>query len=141
MHVSAQGLTECVNMLMRMGADVNRRDVNGFTALTLATLNNHITCVESLITAGADVNIKDLLGQTALIYAVNKGHFECVTELLKGGADGNSSLHWVVDNGKTALLDLLVLAGADVNSLDKDGVMPLMKAVNNGHIETVQRFY
>lgn len=50
------GQSEAVDLLIRMGADVNARDKNGSTALHVAAFVGHPEAAESLIAAGADVS-------------------------------------------------------------------------------------
>ena len=45
-----------VAALLRLGADVNARDLRGDTALHLASMNGHGNCVITLLDAGANVN-------------------------------------------------------------------------------------
>ena len=61
-------------MLLRAGADVAAKNVNGYTALLLAALQGHEGVVSILVEAGADLSCKDTDGNTALDVAVERGH-------------------------------------------------------------------
>lgn len=64
--------TEPSKLLIKYGADVNFRDINGETALHVAFgLNNKM--IKHLVKAGADVNAKNNRGRTALEDAVIEG--------------------------------------------------------------------
>lgn len=55
-----------LELLIAKGANVNHKDVYGFTALHLAALDGLAQCVEMLIFYGADVTTKSKKGTTAL---------------------------------------------------------------------------
>jgi len=47
-----------------LGADIHRRNNDGYTALHLAARQNHGDIVHDLLNFGADQNIKNLFGKT-----------------------------------------------------------------------------
>ena len=53
---------------LKGGADINKPDESGLTALEQAILDANINAVEFCIKQGADVNIRDDSGKTALWY-------------------------------------------------------------------------
>ena len=81
------GDIERAKSLIDAGADVNARDIDGWTPLMYAALNGHTEIVELLIESGADVNAEDNNGQTVLMFATRGGHTEIVEILIKAGAD------------------------------------------------------
>ncbi|KAL7661604.1 hypothetical protein ACMYSQ_000992 [Aspergillus niger] len=87
-------------LVLMKGADVNRQDSDGRTALIYSSQHTtSIPCVLSLLECGAELNSQDNRGSTALIYAALWGQEEKVNLLLESGADWN-----VRDNeGQTAL--------------------------------------
>ena len=103
----------CVEVLLRAGADVNKTDPYGFTALMAAaqTTGDDSYYLKRLIQFGADVNAEDRRGETALMYACNGDYPNKVGSLVK--------------------------AGADINLARKDGRTALMKASSAGHLNTV----
>jgi len=109
-----------VTILVKAGADVNRRDMNGETILLYAVTNIYdpsVYMVNTLIDLGVDVNVHDKEeGKTPLMHAVEGGHYLCAKTLLERGANPNAR-----DNsGNTALM---VAAGHD----DVDMVTLLLK--------------
>ena len=66
-HVSARdGDLAGVQALLDIGADVNAKDVEGWTPLHYSARNGHEEIVELLISGGADVNVKDESEETAV---------------------------------------------------------------------------
>ena len=70
---SYHGYAECVDVLIRHGADIDVRDYDGMTPLMLACRRGHLKCAELLMKAGANPNIKNDLMFTAKDYCIGKG--------------------------------------------------------------------
>jgi ankyrin repeat protein len=132
------------------GADVNKTNKNGSTALYCAASLDRVEIVAQLLKAGADVNKARADGWTALYLAAIHGHVEIVAQLLAAGADVNQAN----SKGETALyiaakydyLDVvqqLLAAGADVNKVCTSGSYPgstaLYIAAIEGNIKTVEQ--
>ena len=101
---------EAVKEFLAAGADVNVKDMRGFTPLHWASISAHKEAVELLIANGADVNAK---------------------------GDGESTpLHYAAFNGHKEMVELLIASGADVNAKDKHGQTPLDRAIIHNHPET-----
>jgi ankyrin repeat protein len=61
---------EIITILLENGADVNKADEKGTTALHYATMFNNVEIAEKLINAGAKANMKDSSGKTAYDHAL-----------------------------------------------------------------------
>ena len=105
------GNIEAVKQHLAKGADVNAKDIDGWTPLRKAALNGHKEIVELLINKGADVNAKD--------------------------EDGSIPLHGAAFWGLKEVAELLIANGADVNAKDRGGFMPLDEAIINENTEIV----
>ncbi|CAM9667156.1 unnamed protein product [Ectocarpus sp. 8 AP-2014] len=127
------GCPEAVRALVRLGADANRADCCGYTALFFAKDKE---VVDMLLAAGADVNARAEDGITPLMHACFHTDIEVARALLESGADPNL---WD-DEGRTvlsvicselcdfvvAMLDLLLRSGADERIADSDhGRLPV----------------
>ena len=93
------------------GADVNKADARGITALGLAVGYNKVPLVKVLIEGGADVSRTDAKGSTVLHYAAGNGSASspvfaiclvfmgllhtCLTAMLAMWATQQQSLCWV----------------------------------------------
>ena len=110
---------------------MNRRDVNGDTALHLAASRGHIEVARALLQAGANARKSNNNGQTPLHLATMKGHLEIVRALLEAGAGADvrksdeSGMHPIYSACVRKDLEMfraLVEAGGDVNRFDsRDG--------------------
>ena len=141
MLAACRGQTDQVNVLLEAGADVNKSNSRGETALMLVTsylwnsVPSHLKfdIMKALLRAGADVNKVDDTGETALMSTVSYGHAGMVNALLEAGADvnksnssGETALMSAIDFGNAESINLLLKAGADVNIADDSGRTPLM---------------
>jgi ankyrin repeat protein len=147
-----------LDLLAERGADVNRADVQGRTALTRIIRNNcngNHNVLRKLLALGADPNRKNPQGQSPLMllveqtiarYAkIDKEQFEArrqeaavvVDIFLQAGADANaidnegrSVLMYALKGGaRPEVLEKLVKAGANVNAADNEGTSVLLLAL------------
>lgn len=81
------GRSSTVAVLAELGADVNARDNDDRTALTLATWENHKETVAMLIQKGANINARSNGGMTALHNAAMRGHVEVARLLVEANAN------------------------------------------------------
>jgi ankyrin repeat protein len=78
--------------------------------------------------------------------AARQGDLETVRELLRAGedvnaaqGDGMSALHWAAEHGDAAMVEALVFAGAELQSVTRIGAYtPLHIASRNGKVEAAQ---
>jgi ankyrin repeat protein len=103
-----------VKELIKAGADLNRKDNGGQTALIAATSRRHQTIARDLIEAGADLNAFDNCGNTALMEAAKNGDQLIVETLLRSGAnkklinaEGKTAMDYAIEKGSEEVIRLL----------------------------------
>ena len=91
----SRGNIECMEILIKAGATINKLDHEGL--LRLALKHDNVSCTDLLIKAGADVNgiyytlLHTLIYSRPLYYAVTHGAKRCIELLLKAAADVNNA--------------------------------------------------
>lgn len=110
-----------VRKLIQGGANVNEKDVWGFTPLIQATIMNKPGTAEFLLQHKARVDQTDITGQTALQWAVNRRNLELVKLFLSFKAnpnhysrDGQPVLVNPILRGEQDIIHLLVNEGGDL---------------------------
>ena len=82
-------IEKVVRTALECGADANVKDnIQGDTALMMASLFGYTDIAKLLLEAGADVNVKNDFGWTAMWWAKKSGHKEVVKLLKRYGAKG-----------------------------------------------------
>lgn len=98
-EAASGGSFEEVAALLRGGANAQKSDSKGRTALHFASCRGEPEMVDLLVSHGASVNKKDCNGSTPLHLACCTNHIQVVTLLLRAGTDVNT----VDDRGITPL--------------------------------------
>ena len=117
LHLAAEnGKTEAVRLLLKYGADPNKRraDENGRSPLHLAAGKGYPEVIEVLLANGANLNQTGNMGMTALYRAITLGQLEAAQTLIFHGADvhipdlfGVTALENAALSKKSALVKLL----------------------------------
>lgn len=109
-----------VEILLKAGADPNRKLLNGFAPLHYAASEENYPIAKALLAGGADSNVRNLDGETPLIFAAREGENDMTALLIENGADVNltdnmqhSALHYATENGYTEIVEQLLVAGAE----------------------------
>ena len=117
--------------LVDAGADVDRATADGLTPLVLATLLGNVAAARILIEAGADVSKVNLV-QAELVRVGNAD----VTDVV--GTDASvTPLHLAAAVGDEAMIEVLLGAGAKVDTRVGAGITPLIRAARGGHPQAV----
>ena len=139
MKAAYYGHDQVVHVLIRAGADVNGKDNSKQTALYCASWRGHSSVIKTLAEAGANLNVQDDWGVTPLMVAAAKGYANVVVELIRAGADvsvvsspewllltaGSTALHFAAEENSIECGVLLVEAGADMRTRNKNSKSPL----------------
>ena len=127
---------DLIHILLKVGANVNYKDVSHNTALKIAQNKEYTEIVELLKQAGAkenksfyqikrrELNEPDTFGETPLLKAVKKGQPEEVKNLITQGADVNASvlgqtpLKNAILGDKLEIVRLLLQHGANITKYE-----------------------
>ena len=132
MLASQEGNIEIVKLLLEASANVNDKEIKGWTALMLASQEGNIEIVKLLLETKADVNEKNNNGDIALIIASRKAHKELVEFLIEKGANINykgnkgwTSLIQALRKGHIEVVETLIKKGIDICGRDNSGKIVL----------------
>lgn len=122
-----------VQWLLERGADPNRRDFKGRTAVEVAAIHGHDTLVWRLLDAGGDI-------RGAAVEAYRYGHRALAFSLLTPENVNNrdrfsNTILWVV-NVKD--VDRVLAMGADPNIQNNIGETPLIAAAYDGEVGVIR---
>ncbi len=134
---------EIVELLLKNGANINLRNRDGETPLTIAVTKNSMELVKFLLENDADINLRNRDGETPLTIAAAKNFMEIVKFLLENDAkinlrnrDGDTPLSIAVTKNSMELVKFPLENDAYIDFLrNRNGETPLNIAVMNNHIE------
>lgn len=116
---------------------------NGKSALMVAAKKGDLTFAKNLVAHGASVHDTTITNGTAFMFAILGNQSEMVAWLYEAGADikvvgsnGWTALTIAAAKGNADLLQWLLDRGAKGQTRDVYRYTPLLRAVENGYIET-----
>lgn len=113
LHRSAmRGEAGAIEMLLKLGADVNSADKHGKTALHDACLKGHVDSARLLLDRGAKIGARD--------------------------EDGAAPLHDAALGGSTKVIELLLARKAEIDARDSKGLTPLDYALKMERADAVR---
>lgn len=135
-----------VQQFVSKGTPVDSINDDKSTALMWAAYNGHTPVVAYLLEQGATVDLKDNNGRTALLYASSGPFPETVGLLLRKGADVNvqgttegfTALMMAAAEGQVEVVRVLLLNGASIDVIDRDGDTAKKFAREKGHNEVLK---
>ena len=138
-NLSFSSSLEISKLLIEHGAEVNSKDVYGYTPLIRAVIKDYKDIVELLLKNKANVNARTNDSFTALVYAKSK---EVAELLIEYGANIDEKLNYgftplMLTNNKE-IAELLIKHGAKLNEKTEDGKTPLMYALLRSDEEVAQ---
>ena len=146
MIASCKGNVDGVNALLKTGANHYITDADGNTCLHYSIFGKwRREVLEMIIDHGAHVNDTGENGHTALMMACERGNIDGINLLLKAGADvniscakGNTCLYrCMIGEYKNEVLQTMISCGAQVNTINEEGLTALMIASKRGNIDGI----
>ena len=143
---------EIVMLLLKHGANVNAKDLDGQTALHCAAKRGDEAYAVDLLEKGADIGVtRGESRHTALHLAARQGNPALVRILLnhsvnypvlaQGDSVGDTPLHLAIMFANIDAVAVLVQYGADVNAVNNGGEAPLQRAVFHLSVWSVPECY
>jgi ankyrin repeat protein len=139
---AARGDAEQIQKLKETGVDINGRGLYGITPLLWTLYSGNKVGFVKLLDLGADpyrVTDETSGAMNIIRYAAaEEEDWFYLEELLKHGLNpdyvipviNEPLIHWICDSGNIKRLELVVQAGADLNSRDENGRTPIMFCVD-----------
>ena len=150
-----ESVRECIEVDK---APVDKLNQNGYAALHIAALGDHVEVIDYLLQKQANINLKSSPGETALFIAAKNGKLAAVQKLVENGAEVNgessivgkapngkigmaklTALHIAAMNGKIEVVNYLLQKQANINLKSSLGETALFIAVKNGKLAAVQK--
>ncbi|MBI5918441.1 MAG: ankyrin repeat domain-containing protein [Nitrosomonadales bacterium] len=143
------GDVAALRAILASGAYAQACDAEGNSLLMLAAQRGDLPMVRALLDAGANVNAVDGAGWSALTRAVynptlKQGFPEVVQALIDAGAAletpigyGVRPLMLAAGYGETAVVEVLLAAGADVLARNEGGYTALMMVTQKNYVDVI----
>ena len=147
LHIAVQEKrADVVQVLIDAGADIETKSTDERSPLLVASCLGELTTVTKLVKAGADVRATDAEGSTCLIFAAFFGHTDVVRYLVSlpevdlnhQSSKNDTALHLAVQKKHSDVVQVLIDAGADIETKNDDGCSPLHVASRSGEPATVK---
>ena len=123
----------CLKMLMEAENSTKSEETPEWTPLIKSAFFGNCKCVEILVKAGADVNQAAKNGLTPLIASVASKPEDCEEMIEDAGV-----IYTPVFHRHDLCVNVLLIAGADVNSVNEHNQSALIFAVANGYTRCVE---
>lgn len=133
LHVAAAyNRPAIVKELLALNIDLESKNIHDETALHRAAVNSSVEVIKLLLDHNANIEALDKNGRTPLHQLANAAgtinNEEAVAQLLAGHANinaqdvkGSTPLHLAAQQGKQAVYEQLLAAGADANQVNNKG--------------------
>ena len=136
-QAASDGDVEAIEAHIDADTDLNEKNDSGYAPLHYGVIKTRTDVVALLLEAGADPDVVNSQSKTPLDLAISASKDEIIDLLLEAGAaveapaDGIHVLAW---NNEVLGVKLHIYAGTDIDQADEFGNIPLLLAVEQGHI-------
>jgi ankyrin repeat protein len=140
-EAASDGDLEAIEAHIAAETDLNEQNETGYTPLHYGVMKTRPGVLALLLEAGADPDVVNNQAKTPLDLAISGSKDEIIDLLLEAGAaveppvDGIHVLAW---NNEVIGVKLHIYAGTDIDQSDEFGNIPLLLAVEKGHIGVLE---
>ena len=139
---ASTGLSDEIEKLINMGADVNCRNEDRVTPLIIATEYNKIESVKAILKHSPLLDNFTIYSETSLLIAAKMNYLDIAEALIRAGAQidlsdskGVAPLHYASLYGYAEMTDMLLYYDAQINLKTNDGFSALHAAIYSGYTE------
>ncbi|KAF5834183.1 ankyrin repeat-containing domain protein [Dunaliella salina] len=142
LHMAASSKSiSSLKLLLDLGAVVDQRDADGWTAMHYAAIVGWDEGAKLLLERGADPNAVSLFDSTPILMSVKSSHAGVTRVLLENGAKlrcsederdrkGRTLLMWAANTGNSTIMQMLLERDVSIRAKDKLGRTALQYACN-----------
>jgi ankyrin repeat protein len=130
------------------GVDINSKNKNEDTALSIATELNYSDVIIFLLEKGSDPNTENKIGRTPLFFAILNKNIKIIKKLIKYKSNinhistkrgyHNANFQTACAVGDVNIVKYLIKKGANINFVDSINCTPLYHASIKNNIEVVK---
>ncbi len=140
LDAAAENDVKSMDTYIFQGADINTRNMEGYTPLLIAVLRGNYEAAYYLVRAGADLEISSPAGFTPLMIASMRGYSDIAKLLIDNNANVNAELKrgltalmLAAGKGEAVIVTMLLDAGADPQAEDDFGLsaMELVQGISD----------
>ena len=138
---ASDGDIEAIEAHIAAETDLDEQNETGYTPLHYGVMKTRPGVVALLLEAGADPDVVNNQAKTPLDLAISGSKDEIIDLLLEAGAAVEppvDSIHVLAWNNEVIGVKLHIYAGTDIDQEDEFGNIPLLLAVENGHIGVLE---
>ena len=134
---ASDGDVEAIEAHIAAETDLNEQHNRGYAPLHYGVMKTRTEVVALLLEAGADPDVVNKQSKTPLDLAISGSKDEIIDLLLEAGAAVEApvdSIYFLAWNNEVIGVKLHIYAGTDIDQADEFGNIPLLLAVEQGHI-------
>ncbi|KOC16422.1 hypothetical protein AFLA70_157g002641, partial [Aspergillus flavus AF70] len=142
---SQVGHEQILRLLIDNGADLDAKDLQGYTPLTCAIWADNVPVIELLLDKGANINAEDQYRRTPLVSAILANNMSIIKVLLDKGANIDAEDQYrrtplvsAIRADNVSIVKILLDNGAKIETKSRDGYTPLAYAVIDGNISIIK---